>query len=50
MSLLFAIKERVEHADLILMPYNYLIDERIRENFNLDYSNSVLIIDEAHNI
>jgi len=32
------------------MPYNYLIDEKIRENFNIDYANSVIIIDEAHNI
>jgi regulator of telomere elongation helicase 1 len=32
------------------MPYNYLIDEKIRENFEIDYANSVIIIDEAHNI
>ena len=37
-------------ADLIFMPYNYLIDEKIRENFEIDYSNSVIIFDEAHNI
>ncbi len=43
-------KERAKSADLILMPYNYLIDEKIRENFEIDYSNSVVIVDEAHNI
>ena len=32
------------------MPYNYLIDEKIRENFEIDYENSVIIFDEAHNI
>ena len=32
------------------MPYNYLIDEKIRENFDIDYSNSIIIFDEAHNI
>ena len=32
------------------MPYNYLIDEKIRENFEIDYTNSVIIFDEAHNI
>jgi Rad3-related DNA helicase len=32
------------------MPYNYLIEEKIRENFEIDYANSVIIIDEAHNI
>lgn len=46
----FLNKERVKSADLILMPYNYLIDEKIRENFDINYKNSVLIIDEAHNI
>ena len=43
-------KNRVEFADLILMPYNYLIDPKIRENFKIDYANSVIILDEAHNI
>jgi len=39
-----------ERADLVFMPYNYLIDEKIWENFKIDYNNSVIIIDEAHNI
>ena len=46
----FLQKERAKHADLILMPYQYLIDEKIRENFEIDYKNSVVIVDEAHNI
>jgi regulator of telomere elongation helicase 1 len=37
-------------ADVIFMPYNYLIDEKIRENFEINYKNSVVIFDEAHNI
>ena len=37
-------------ADMILMPYNYLIDEEIRERTNLSFRNSIIIIDEAHNI
>ena len=32
------------------MPYNYLIDSKIRENLDINYANSVIIIDEAHNI
>lgn len=32
------------------MPYNYLIDEKIRENFDISHANSVIIFDEAHNI
>ena len=32
------------------MPYNYLIDPKIRENFKIDYENSIIILDEAHNV
>lgn len=39
-----------EDADVIFAPYNYLIDGRIRENIGLRLENSVVIIDEAHNI
>ena len=46
----FLQKERAKNADLILMPYNYLVDEKIRENFDIDYKNAIVIVDEAHNI
>ena len=32
------------------MPYNYLIDPKIRENFKISYENSIIIMDEAHNV
>jgi len=32
------------------MPYNYIIDPKIRENYKIDFENSIIIIDEAHNI
>lgn len=32
------------------MPYNYLINPSIRNSLNFDFSNAVVIIDEAHNI
>lgn len=32
------------------MPYNYLIDPKIRENFKIGYENSIIIMDEAHNV
>ena len=32
------------------MPYNYLVDPKIRENFKINYENSIIILDEAHNI
>ena len=43
-------KNRAEFADIIMMPYNYIVDKRIRENFKIDFENSIIIIDEAHNI
>lgn len=38
------------YADLILMPYNYLLSSRIRKNIGLSLRNKVIIVDEAHNI
>jgi regulator of telomere elongation helicase 1 len=46
----YVVKERANFADIVFMPYNYLIDEKIRENYEIDWSNSILIFDEAHNI
>ena len=46
----FGNKDRATGADIIFMPYNYLIDEKIRENFEINYRNCVIIFDEAHNI
>lgn len=43
-------KTRVQFSDLILMPYNYLIDPKIRENFKVNYENAIIIMDEAHNV
>lgn len=37
-------------ADLVFMPYNYLVDRKARSGLHLDFSNSVIIFDEAHNL
>jgi hypothetical protein len=31
----YAMKDRIGGADIIFMPYNYLIDEKFRENFDI---------------
>jgi len=46
----YAVKARAHAADIIFMPYNYLIDEKIRENYEIQWENSILIFDEAHNV
>jgi Rad3-related DNA helicase len=46
----YANKDRAHAADIILMPYNYLIDDKIRRNLNIKWHNSIIIVDEAHNI
>lgn len=42
--------DRVKEADIIFMPYNYLLDSSMRKNFNIDLGRSIIIIDEAHNV
>uniref|UniRef100_A0A2M4AKF6 Regulator of telomere elongation helicase 1 homolog n=3 Tax=Anopheles triannulatus TaxID=58253 RepID=A0A2M4AKF6_9DIPT len=43
-------KEMVERADILFMPYNYLLDAKARKANNLELQNSVIILDEAHNV
>jgi len=33
----YLMKDRAEGADVIFMPYNYLVDEKYRENFNINF-------------
>ncbi len=41
----------VESADLIFMPYNYLVDASTRRGLeSIRWADSVLIFDEAHNV
>ncbi len=44
-------RNKMEIADIIFLPYNYLFDETIKKTLPNDiYKNSVFIIDEGHNI
>jgi len=43
-------KEDHEQADIVLMPYNYLLSRAIRDAVRLKLDGAVVIIDEAHNI
>jgi regulator of telomere elongation helicase 1 len=37
-------------ADLVLMPYNYLLDPSIRRQMKMNLADCVVILDEAHNV
>ncbi|XP_077192063.1 regulator of telomere elongation helicase 1 isoform X2 [Paroedura picta] len=39
-----------QQADIIFMPYNYLLDPKSRKAHNLDLRGTVVILDEAHNV
>lgn len=39
-----------KHAEIVFCPYNYLLDPVIRDAMGIDLSNSVVVLDEAHNV
>lgn len=43
-------RELEKSADIIFMPYNYLVDSSTRASLNINLENSILIFDEAHNL
>lgn len=38
------------YCDLILMPYNYILDANLVSRFGKIISGSILVFDEAHNV
>ncbi|EGF80917.1 hypothetical protein BATDEDRAFT_1044, partial [Batrachochytrium dendrobatidis JAM81] len=46
----YAAKALAETAEVIFAPYNYIIDPHVRASSGISLENSILIIDEAHNI
>ena len=43
-------RDKSIHSDLVFLPYNYIFDPSIKKRMNIQMKNSILIIDEAHNI
>lgn len=46
----FMSKEMKTNADLIFMPYNYVLDFKSRQAHSIDLSNTIVLLDEAHNV
>lgn len=46
----FLSKELKQNADIVFMPYNYLLDPKARKAQGVDLQNTVVLLDEAHNI
>jgi Fanconi anemia group J protein len=40
----------MEQAEIIFVPYNYLIDPAVRNRMNIPIKGNIIILDEAHNI
>lgn len=46
----FLSKEMIDDADIVFMPYNYLLDPKARKASNVQLTNTIIILDEAHNV
>eukprot|EP00923_Selenidium_pygospionis_P057572 GHVN01100649.1.p2 GENE.GHVN01100649.1~~GHVN01100649.1.p2 ORF type:complete len:776 (+),score=64.22 GHVN01100649.1:3223-5550(+) len=46
----YAAKEAAGNADIVFLPYNYIVDETIRQSMDIRLKNAIVIFDEAHNI
>lgn len=43
-------KEAYADADIVFLPYNYLVDHAARQAQGIKVDNSIIIFDEAHNL
>lgn len=46
----FVSRELIPGADIVFMPYNYLLDPTARKANKVDLNNTIIILDEAHNV
>ena len=43
-------KSRLAGADIVVIPYQYLLQPNLRRQLQLNLKNSIIMFDEAHNI
>uniref|UniRef100_A0A1B0CHR4 Regulator of telomere elongation helicase 1 homolog n=1 Tax=Lutzomyia longipalpis TaxID=7200 RepID=A0A1B0CHR4_LUTLO len=46
----FMSKELYKEADVVFMPYNYILDPKSRRANQIEVANTAVILDEAHNV
>jgi regulator of telomere elongation helicase 1 len=46
----FLSRQNVTSSELVLLPYNYLIDASIRATLKIEWKDAIVILDEAHNL
>lgn len=46
----FSSKESIDDAHVVLLPYQMLLNNKIRQQFNINLKDNIVIIDEAHNL
>uniref|UniRef100_A0A915AHT6 Regulator of telomere elongation helicase 1 homolog n=1 Tax=Parascaris univalens TaxID=6257 RepID=A0A915AHT6_PARUN len=46
----YRMRSLVDEADLLLMPYNYVVDPRLRRMHDVALKGNIIIFDEAHNL
>lgn len=46
----FGSRRAIRQAQLVLLPYNLLLQKTAREALGIDLTDQVVIIDEAHNL
>ncbi|KAA0156643.1 hypothetical protein FNF29_00754 [Cafeteria roenbergensis] len=37
-------------SELVLVPYNYLVDPEVRRSLSIDWEDAIVVVDEAHNL
>ena len=43
-------RESQQSAEIVFIPYNYIVDPASRKSQNIQLENSIIIFDEAHNL